>query len=248
MRKIILSIIIVLPFLSSCNIPTIKNYDEAKSNKKHDAITYYNQGYAFAKQGQYQQAIDEFNEAIHLQPDNFKAYNSRGSAYNNLGKSQRAVADYNEAIRLKPDYADAYHNRGAAYASIGQYQLAIEDFSEAIHLKPKDAIFYNDRGSTFLYLAEHQHDEDSRLEPEFAQSYYSRKTFSGVKIGYIQQAIADFNEAVRLKPNYADAYNNRGSIYLLQGKEEVGCRDLRKACELGNCNALKSYKSQGICR
>jgi hypothetical protein len=51
-----------------------------------------------------------------------------------------------------------------------------------------------------------------------------------------------------LKPDDANAYNNKGVTYLLQGKKNLGCRDAQKACALGNCKALEWAKGEGYCR
>ena len=67
-------------------------------------------------------------------------------------------------------------------------------------------------------------------------------------LGQYQRAIEDYNEAIRIKPDYADAYYNRGVAYLLQGNKELGCPDAQKACELGNCKILEMAKSKGDCR
>ena len=67
------------------------------------------------------------------------------------------------------------------------------------------------------------------------------------KLGRYQSAIKDFNEAIRLKPDYADAYNDRGEYYLKQGDKIQGCYDARKACKLGNCKTLEAAKVKGLC-
>jgi Flp pilus assembly protein TadD len=63
-----------------------------------------------------------------------------------------------------------------------------------------------------------------------------------------QRAIKDFNSAIRLKPNYADAYDNRGKAYMKLRKTNLGCRDLNKACKLGNCKGLEFAKDRRDCR
>jgi tetratricopeptide (TPR) repeat protein len=103
MRKIIVSIFLVLTFLCACNLSSIKDYNEAISEKKQDdAMTYVNRGNDYNKLGQYQSAIDAFSEAIRLQPDLTTAYYNRGIAYSNHGQPQLAIEDYNKAIRLQP--------------------------------------------------------------------------------------------------------------------------------------------------
>ena len=72
MRKIIVAIFLVLTFLCSCsdlnNAIKLKP-DDAVKLKSDDAIAHSNRGIAYANRGQYQHAIEEYNEAIRLQPD-----------------------------------------------------------------------------------------------------------------------------------------------------------------------------------
>ena len=89
------------------------------------ADAYYNRGIAYEKLGQYQRAIQDYDEAIRPNPRYADAYNNRGIAYDSLGQYQRAIQDYDEAIRLNLRYTDAYNNRGIAYKNLGQYQRAI---------------------------------------------------------------------------------------------------------------------------
>jgi len=56
-----------------------------------------------------------------------------------------------------------------------------------------------------------------------------------------------WNEAICQKPDYAEAYMNRGVIYLKQGNNTLGCPDAQKACALGNCITLKSAQRIGLC-
>ena len=67
-------------------------------------------------------------------------------------------------------------------------------------------------------------------------------------MGIYQKALEDLNEAIRLKSDYADAYINRARVYLNQGDNISGCRDARKACELGNCKLLEAANTRGLCR
>jgi Flp pilus assembly protein TadD len=63
-----------------------------------------------------------------------------------------------------------------------------------------------------------------------------------------QQAIEDYNQAVRLRPDYAEAYNNRGVAYYFQGNVDLACRDLQRACDLGYCRILEEVQHRGSCR
>ncbi len=111
---------------------------------------YNNRGIDYAKRGQYQRAIDAYNQAIRLQPDQAMTYNNRGAAYCNLGQYDLAIDDFNNAIRLSPGDPATYCNRGIVYGKLGQYKLAIDDFNTAIRLNPDYAAAYYDRGVSYI--------------------------------------------------------------------------------------------------
>ena len=192
---------------------------------KDNYVANINRGRAYAETGQYQLAIEDFNEAIHLKTDyesnykdNYVAHHNRGLAYDKLGQYQLAIEDYSEAIHLEPDFYQSYYARGTLYAKHGQYQQSVEDFNKAISLSPDNIKAYNNRGIVYSQM------------------------------GIFQKALEDFNEAIRLKSDYADAYNNRAFIYLKHENKERGCDDAKKACELGNCKTWAAAKGGGLCR
>ena len=91
---------------------------------------------------EYQEAIEHYTEAIHLDPNNALVYGNRGLAYYFLGQRQRAIQDFDKAIQLDPDAALAYGNRGLAYSDLGEHQRAIRDYNKAIQLGTNDAFAY----------------------------------------------------------------------------------------------------------
>jgi Tfp pilus assembly protein PilF len=168
--------------------------------------------------GYWKNSIELFSHALKVTDDNWLAYNNRGNAYADLGNDKQAIEDYNEAIRLKADSDRTYYDRGSIYVRHGQYQLAIEDFNKAIGLNPYFIQAYNNRGIAYTLM------------------------------GIYQKALEDFNEAIILKSDHANSYNMRAFVYLNQGDNISGCRDARKACELGNCKTLEAAKGRGLCR
>ena len=86
------------------------------------------------EQGQTDSAIDEFDEANALNPQDAYAYLSRGLAYYDKGDYVRAIADFDEAIALDPQDALAYANRGYAYHNVGDDDKAIADYERALEL------------------------------------------------------------------------------------------------------------------
>src|ERR1700687_2230729 len=71
------------------------------------AVAFQNRGTAYLGKGDNDRAIEDYDQAIRLDPNYANAFNSRGVAYQNKGDNARAIQDYDQAIRLDPDDANA---------------------------------------------------------------------------------------------------------------------------------------------
>ena len=80
---------------------------------------------------QHEAAIDDFTEAIRLNPGYYEAYGNRGAAKTALGKLDDAIDDFGEIIRLRPNDPFAHSNRGSTYALLGRTAEARADFETA---------------------------------------------------------------------------------------------------------------------
>ena len=95
--------------------------------------------------------MQDYEQAIRLNPNNANAYNNRGIIYRIKGEYARAIADYDEAIWLKNgDFPAAYYNRALAYADKGEYELSLRDFDVVMRFNPRNALALYARGLTLL--------------------------------------------------------------------------------------------------
>ena len=94
--------------------------------------------------------IEDYDNALKLNPKIVDAYNNRGVAKKHLGRFAEAIADYDRAILLKPDFAVAYFNRGDAKKALGQYEDALKDFDKTIELRPDLPHAYGNKGCTLV--------------------------------------------------------------------------------------------------
>ena len=69
------------------------------------ADTFLNRGILYAKLGQYDRAIADYDEAIQLSPNLAVTFTRRGFALRFIGQYDRAIADYRKALTLKLDEA-----------------------------------------------------------------------------------------------------------------------------------------------
>ena len=125
MRKYILCIL-VLVLIGTIGCASIVS-DKAPED-------FNKQGIDHARSGEYQKAIDAFNQTIHFDSNNSKAYYNRGLVYAHLGKSQQALEDFSQAIRLDPNNAAAYFSRGHVHYDLGNKDRACDDWQKACEL------------------------------------------------------------------------------------------------------------------
>jgi tetratricopeptide (TPR) repeat protein len=114
-----------------------------------DAESHIYRGHHNFLNGNYDEAISDYNRAIELNPEFSEAYYTRGSAYDRKGQYNHAIDDYTKAIELNPYFVEAYSNRGVANGIIGRYDRSISDLKKAIEIRPNFADSYYNRGSAY---------------------------------------------------------------------------------------------------
>jgi tetratricopeptide (TPR) repeat protein len=125
-------------------------------------------------------AISSFRTAIEQDPQDYRTYII-------LGKLSAAKHDplaeqyYNTAIELRPNSVEAYYNRGLYHQEHGKDSAAIAGYERIMELDSMNALAWYNRGWVRL---EHLND------------------LNGAK--------RDFSHVIRLQPNLADAWYNRG--------------------------------------
>ncbi|MFN5065918.1 MAG: tetratricopeptide repeat protein [Aphanizomenon sp.] len=238
-------------------LSALKRYKEAAAaiNKAIElsprAAFYLNQGIVRNELGDKQGAIDDFNQAIKINPNLALAYSNRGVVRNELGDKQGAIDDYNQAIKINPNYADAYYNRGNAKSALGDKQGAIDDYNQAIKLNPNESLAYLNRGIVRYDLGDKQGAIDDfnqaiKINPNLALAYYGRGYVRN-ELGDKQGAIDDFNQAIKINPNLAQAYNNRGNVRNELGDKQGAIDDYTLAIKI-NPNYAQAYYNRGIVR
>ena len=187
-------------------------------------------------EGQQDQAIADFTEAIRLDPKLVDPYRFRGYSWQLKGEHDKVIADLDEAIRLDPTYAPAYTCRGYSRQMKGDLDRATADFDEAIRLDPGYPLSYANRGSTRQMKGDHDGaiadlSEAIRLNYNVAGSYQIRGNSWQAK-GDLDKALADFEEAIRLDPKNAYAYSSRGFSRQAKGEFDKAIADYDEAIRL----------------
>ena len=140
-------------------------------------------GIALDEDGHPGEAVEQLTEAVRLRPDSADAHNALGEAFNNLNELATARLEFEKAVQLNPGMAQAHVNLGMLLAQTDELARAAEHLDRALAML----------GS----------------KPEAAVAHYLRAKVH-TDLSEVEQASTDLKEAVRLRPNFAEAWSDLG--------------------------------------
>ncbi|MEH2375996.1 tetratricopeptide repeat protein [Nostoc sp.] len=208
----------------------------------------YQEGVNKYDAGNYEGAVEDFNQAIKLDPQNALAYNKRGDAYYRLGDYEQAQADSSQALLLNPQDTNAYFDRGFAFSELHKYKEAIADYNQAIKLNPKSAYAYYGRGLALTQLKDNKgairdFSKAIALKPRYTEAYLQR----GILRRRLKQrlaAIQDFDTVIKINPSDAKAYYQRGLTKSINKQKYVALQDYTEAINI-NPKYIEAYLNRG---
>jgi tetratricopeptide (TPR) repeat protein len=194
-----------------------------------------NRGVARWRLRKFTQAIDDFNAALKLAPDEAVLYNNRGNVLLELRHNTEATKDFSQAIALVPSYGPAYNNRGNARLFLGDYVAAIADFTKAVALMPTNPVPFNGRGKAQLALkrpaaALRDFSRAIVLSTRYGQAYANRAE-ALVALRRFTDAVNDYTSAINFGKETAQVYLGRAAAYTSLNKPGRAFADLARAKE-----------------
>lgn len=127
----------------------------------------------------------------------------------------KAAVYCGQALKDNPNHENALYFRGWACYYSKHYELALEAFQKLMALQPQDtrllSDIYNGRGN-------------------------ARRSLGNLKL-----AIVDYEQAIKLDPNYAAPFTNRGIVHQMQGALELAIADHDEAIAVNPRCSLAYY-------
>jgi tetratricopeptide (TPR) repeat protein len=191
----------------------------------------------------YPGAIADFSKAIELNPGLWKdgtgtSWANRGLVYRLTNQHKKAVSDFTQALKLMPKKAYLYIYRSLSYCQLGQYNKAIADANKALEIAPNNLDAFQARyqaesksGDLEQALADfntiQQLSKSNKKTPEIQQDIGSKKW---------QDIAISYSKIIKMKPQAADSYYNRGLTYLCAGQWQLASHDFQKYLSLSDWN------------
>ena len=93
--------------------------------------SYIDQGIQASQAGRYDQALQAFDQALKLKPNDPALITYKATVYYAKGNNAQAMQLCEQALKLNPNFARAYNQRGMIYQSQEKYREALPDLQKA---------------------------------------------------------------------------------------------------------------------
>lgn len=170
-------------------------------------------GVAARQRGRNQVALDFFQRAGTLRPDEAAVHIDCGMALRALQRHGEALASYDRALSCSPDHVQALYNRGNLLTDLGRHVEALESYERAVKLKPDYVKALANRGSALQSLQRYDEALASfaaalQLQPDYPMAHAGR-AFTLQQMKRYGEAAAGYEHALRLQPDYPWLPGNR---------------------------------------
>ena len=206
----------------------------------NDALLWYQLGIAHSAVGQGTEAIAAFQKSLALDPDLAEAHSLLGAALAGSGDLNGAEKEFRSALGIHPDLPDAQGNLGHLLAARGELAEAASYFARAVHLKPNDADMRTNYAVTLAGLnqweeAQRQIDRAVVADPKSPEAHNFKGSLLE-RAGNPGQALSEFLEAIRLRPDFGIAHLNAARLLAAKGDSAAAERHLRQSANSSDPN------------
>jgi len=195
-------------------------------NIKPRELSYIEVATIFEKNKKYDEAIDLYQRAIKLNPDNEQTYIDTADCYFEKRplNYEKAFEFYNKAIEINPKNEDAYQSLGILFFRQKKYQDVIDTYQIAIGLNLNDEWFYRLIGHAYYKLdnskkAIKYHQKAIAINPNKSILYNDIGLDFFLDKSY-KKAIESFKKAIELESSNFIFYNNLGDVYYYMDDKE----------------------------
>jgi len=207
-----------------------------------------NAGIVQYENGNYSDAVLNYDAAISCDPGFWDAYLNRANAYYELNELYRALDDLEYLQKKIPDSASVYFGLGLVQAKRRDYDKAITAFDQALVLDSGNAEILVNRGTVYYYQNKYEEALQNlntaiAIDPKEANAYNALALLKS-ELGSNQEAMELIEKALSIEAYEPYFMNNRGYIRMMLN-DSLAVEDINKAIVLDPRNGW-AYRNKAI--
>ena len=188
----------------------------------------------FILNGYYEDAIEQYNQALFLEPENGKIYEERAKAYQQLNSVEKAADDFKNAAVFGENSTENYYAAAQLLFSLNQLTMAGETVAKAIEQKSKFHEAYILQCQIYMAQKNYSDAQKATVNAIDAKSTAYAQYLKGTcefELGNLQQAEQDLEKAIIKDKLLFTAYLELAKVQIANNKMKYA---------LENCNYLLS--------
>ncbi len=195
-----------------------------------DSIELGDQGDRLKQAGKIEAAIDCYQQAIELAPNNYLYYFKLGELFKEQEQIVNASIYYCQAIKIEPNKSWAYHGLAEVLTQQNKLEEAINYYRQAITLNPDFSWSHYNLGRIFHQLesledAKLCYQQAISLDSSYSWAYYFLADIL-VRQDQFEAAISYYQQAIKLAPDCLTIYDRLGETLL--HLESLATKDYRQ--------------------
>lgn len=196
--------------------------------------------------GRYRYRLSGINVETAVQESSIRLYVNDDRSFQRLLADVKQTpviteaSDYGIRQSTQTKTAGTYLDRGILFASRGDFKLAIDEFTKAINLDSELAAAWLFRGRALSASVSNI----VEIFDDFSDFTYITGNITPIQQSAYDRAITDINQAIRINPNLASAYKERGNVYHIVGNDIRAISDFNQAIRL-DPNLASAYAKRG---
>ena len=193
----------------------IENLKRETNEDDFDEI-YNNKCLALINQNRFNEAIECYDKALKINPNNVKAWNNKAFALHNLNRLDEAIECYDKALKIDPNFISALQNKAFALRTLNRLEESLECDEKTLKINPNDFRSWNNKAFTLHQLnrsneAIECYNKSLEINPNFFEAW-ANKGFTLESLDKLDEAAECYEKALALSPNNPDMLNRLSFI------------------------------------
>lgn len=175
------------------------------------------------------QALEDFDRAYALNPNNETTVHIRAICLDKSGKKEAALKVYEEYEQKFPPKADIFFQHATLLNGLKRTAEAIPPFEKGLSLNPDNIDAWTNLATAYFAQQQPQKAEECcnkalAINPKFLIALNNRGALR-LSMGRYEEAIADLSASLAINPNQPQTYNYRSICYERTGKKAEAAAD-----------------------
>ncbi|MBC8105372.1 MAG: tetratricopeptide repeat protein [Anaerolineae bacterium] len=196
------------------------HYEKASQLDPYTLANHYNLGVMYQYLNRLKDAATAYLKALDLNPRDLKSNMNLGTVYLALGDTDEAVNYLERATMIDGSSGEAWSNLGVAYDKRGKTSLAEKAYRKALELDNSPVIMQN-LGSNLIYqgrASEAVNVMKEVIARSNTPSAHKRYADALILSRQYDEALREYDTALKLDSKYVPAMNDKGFLLLKQYK------------------------------